>query len=77
VSPGRADQLADALERLAASPELCERLGRHGRVRVDSEFSLDGATTRLIELFETTVPGISTGLSPPARREREPAAAAA
>jgi glycosyltransferase involved in cell wall biosynthesis len=77
VSPGRADQLADALERLAASPELCERLGRHGRMRVDNEFSLDAATTRLIELFERTVPGISTGLSPPAPEEREPAAAAA
>jgi colanic acid/amylovoran biosynthesis glycosyltransferase len=77
VSPGRVDELADALERLAASPELCERLGRHGRIRVDTEFALDAATTRLIELFETTVPGISTGLSPPAQEERAPAAAAA
>jgi colanic acid/amylovoran biosynthesis glycosyltransferase len=77
VSPGRVDELADALERLAASPDLCERMGRHGRVRVDTEFALDAATTRLIELFETTVPGISTGLSPAAQEERAPAAAAA
>jgi glycosyltransferase involved in cell wall biosynthesis len=77
VSPGRVDELADALERLAASPDLCERLGRHGRMRVDTEFALDAATTRLIELFETTVPGISIGLSPPAPEGREPAAAAA
>jgi colanic acid/amylovoran biosynthesis glycosyltransferase len=77
VSPGRVDELADALERLAASPELCERLGRHGRMRVDTEFALDAATTRLIELFETSLPGISTGLSPPAQKERAPAAAAA
>ena len=77
VSPGRVDELADALERLAASPELCERLGRHGRLRVDTEFALDAATSRLIELFETTVPGISIGLSPPAPDGRATAAAAA
>jgi len=77
VSPGRVDELADALERLAASPDLCERLGRHGRMRVDTEFALDAATSRLIELFETTVPGISMGLSPPAQQERAQAAAAA
>jgi glycosyltransferase involved in cell wall biosynthesis len=77
VSPGRVDELADALERLAASPDLCERLGRHGRMRVDTEFALDAATTRLIELFETTLPGMSIGLSPPAPDGRAPAAAAA
>ena len=77
VSPGRVDELADALERLAASPDLCERLGRHGRLRVDTEFALDAATTRLIELFETTVPGISIGLSPSAPDGRATAAAAA
>jgi glycosyltransferase involved in cell wall biosynthesis len=77
VSPGRADQLADALERLAASPELRERLGRHGRLRVEREFDLDAAAARLAELFERTVPGTTTGLSPPALDERQAPAAAA
>ena len=77
VAPGRADELADALERLAASPELRERMGRHGRLRVEREFDLDAAAARLADLFERTVPGTTTGLSPPAHEEREPAAAVA
>jgi colanic acid/amylovoran biosynthesis glycosyltransferase len=77
VAPGRADELADALERLAASRELRERLGRHGRLRVEREFDVDAAAARLADLFERTVPGTTTGLPPPAHDEREPAAAAA
>jgi mannosyltransferase len=77
VAPGRADELADALERLAASGELRERLGRHGRLRVEREFDVDAAAARLADLFERTVPGTTTGLPPPAHDEREPAAAAA
>src|SRR5205823_6139337 len=34
VSPGRADELATALGRLATEPELRERFGRAGRARV-------------------------------------------
>ena len=52
VRPGRADQLAAALERLAADPELRARLGEEGRRTVESEFDVDASARRLCELFE-------------------------
>lgn len=39
VRPGRADLLADAIERLARDPELRVRLGRGGRAAVLAEFT--------------------------------------
>ena len=77
VPPGRADELAAALDRLAASPELRERMGRRGRVRVEREFALDAAAARLAELFDQTLPGTTNGLLPPAPEGRTTAAAAA
>jgi glycosyltransferase involved in cell wall biosynthesis len=41
LPPGRGDLLADALERLAAEPELRDRLGQAGRRRVVESFDAD------------------------------------
>ena len=76
VAPGRPDGLADALERLAASPELRRDMGRRGRRRVEKEFDLERAAARLEELLEGTV-SATTGRSTAAPDGREPAAAAA
>lgn len=51
VAPGRADQLAAALERLARDPELRERLGRRGREKVVAEFDVRESGRRLARIF--------------------------
>lgn len=53
VRPGRADQLAAALERLAADPELRARFGEEGRRTVESEFDVRASAARMRELFES------------------------
>jgi colanic acid/amylovoran biosynthesis glycosyltransferase len=40
VTPGRADELAAALERLARDPELLRRLGSAGRAAVERDYEL-------------------------------------
>lgn len=56
VAPGRADELADALERLLADPELAARLGRQGREKVVADFDCERSTAQLYELFGTLEP---------------------
>jgi glycosyltransferase involved in cell wall biosynthesis len=51
VSPGRPDQLADALEQLAADPATRSRLGRAGRARVLEEFQPAQNASRLAGLL--------------------------
>lgn len=51
VSPAREDQLADAIARLAAAPELREHMGSAGRRAVVEELGLGDATKALIELM--------------------------
>lgn len=41
VPPGDPDSLRDAIQRLRSDPQLRECLGRNGRERVESRFSLD------------------------------------
>jgi glycosyltransferase involved in cell wall biosynthesis len=55
VPPGRPAELVDALQTLARSPELRERLGAAGRERVLSEFSVERAGRRLQLLFLSTI----------------------
>jgi colanic acid/amylovoran biosynthesis glycosyltransferase len=52
VPPARADLLADAIDRLAADPELRRRYGRHGREKVRAEFDVDRCVQRLRSLLE-------------------------
>ena len=51
VTPGRADQLADALERLLTDPELCREIGSAAREKVIREFSTDVCAAQLRALF--------------------------
>jgi len=51
VAPGRADQLADSLERLLANPSLRHELGSQGREKVLREFDAERSAAQLFELF--------------------------
>ena len=75
VSPGRADELAAALERMAASPELRARMGRRGQVRVERQFDLDSAGRHLAQLFEQTLHGTVDGSLAAVLDKQQPAAA--
>lgn len=56
VAPGRADQLADAIERLISDPELRRRLGAQGAEKVAAEFSSRGTAEDLHAVFAARVP---------------------
>lgn len=51
VPPGRSDLLADALERLARSPELRREFGRQGREMVASNFDVRDSAAGLEKMF--------------------------
>jgi glycosyltransferase involved in cell wall biosynthesis len=58
VPPGRADLLADALERvLAASPEARRGMGRAGRAKVAAEFEIGHIAGELLTVFEEGTAG--------------------
>lgn len=75
VPPGDPAALADALERLIASPELRERMGRAGRERVQRLFSTEAYVQGAMEVFRQAAPAVFAGRVPPspAARERGPA----
>jgi glycosyltransferase involved in cell wall biosynthesis len=51
VSPGRADELADALERLLDDPALRRRMGEAGRRYVTGSYDIDASAGSLARLF--------------------------
>jgi glycosyltransferase involved in cell wall biosynthesis len=51
VRPGRPDELAAAVERLAADTALRERLGEAARAKVEADFSVAASAERMRELF--------------------------
>jgi colanic acid/amylovoran biosynthesis glycosyltransferase len=53
VAPGRADQLADALERLLIDPALRARMGSLAREKVVREFNADTSSEQLRRVFAT------------------------
>jgi glycosyltransferase involved in cell wall biosynthesis len=57
VSPGRPDQLAGALRRLAQDPELRTRLATAGRERVIDDFNTHKSAAQLAELLGRSVGG--------------------
>ncbi len=55
VAPGDPAALADALERLAADPELAEKLSHRGRVHVVTKFDLPASLDPLVSRFRTAL----------------------
>ena len=51
VAPSDVDGMAAAIERLIVSPELCESLGKAGRLRVQQQYELAASADRLKEIF--------------------------
>lgn len=51
VRPGRSDELADAISRLTNSTELCERLGRAARDKVEREFDVANSASALAGMY--------------------------
>lgn len=61
VAPGDSAALAQALRALAQSPALRERLGRAAQQQVLSEFTIEKAADRLLELFADADRGVRSG----------------
>jgi colanic acid/amylovoran biosynthesis glycosyltransferase len=57
VAPGRADQVADALERLIGDPELRARLGAAGREKVIAQYDVSRSAARLASIFTAALEG--------------------
>lgn len=55
TEPGASDEIADALERLAADPALRVRLGRAARATVTAEFDLATNARRLLTSIRTSL----------------------
>jgi glycosyltransferase involved in cell wall biosynthesis len=53
VPPGDPSALKEALLRVAAAPELRERLGEAGRRRAEGEFTADSMAEQYLRLYET------------------------
>lgn len=56
VRPGRADELAAALETLTRDPDLRRRMGDAGRRKVAEEFDLDRSARQLRDIFAARIP---------------------
>jgi glycosyltransferase involved in cell wall biosynthesis len=52
VTPGRVDQLTDALAQLAADPSRRRELGANGRAVVERDYSLSRLAREMSALFD-------------------------
>jgi colanic acid/amylovoran biosynthesis glycosyltransferase len=52
VTAGSAEEIASAIKRLAADPDLRTQLGAAGRAKVMQEFNISGTVDRLLELIQ-------------------------
>jgi colanic acid/amylovoran biosynthesis glycosyltransferase len=68
VSPGRADDLALALERLLADPMLCRRLSANARKKIIEEFDSAASAEQLHAIFASELPAGSRSLEPAAAK---------
>ena len=53
VEPNNAEQLADAIQRIAADPALAKRLAENGRQHILDHFQLEPALNPLIDYYKT------------------------
>jgi glycosyltransferase involved in cell wall biosynthesis len=67
VNPGRADLLADAVERLLLNPRAAERMALAAAEKVRRDFNLDTVAAQLAAIFQKAI-----ALSPPVRSARNP-----
>jgi len=50
--PGNAEELAEAIKRLANDPTLCSTLARNARRRAEEDFGLDGMVEKYLNRYE-------------------------
>lgn len=55
IEPKDAEGLKSALEKLLSDPELCERLGKNARVKIEKEFSIEKSLQELIKIYQQLV----------------------
>jgi glycogen synthase len=58
---GFARGLAAAIDRLAADPQLCRRMGEAGRRRVEERFSWTSVARRTLDLYERVTSAVAAG----------------
>lgn len=56
VEPRNAWALADAMEKLLADPVMCERMGKAGRAKVESGFTVDIVNAKTLQLYQKLFP---------------------
>ena len=55
IEPKDPEGLKSALEKLLSDPELCERLGKNARAKVQKEFSIEKSLQELIKIYQQLV----------------------
>jgi len=52
VEPGDADSMAGRIAELLADPELAARMGRAGKIRIETDFTIDSMVSRTAAVYE-------------------------
>ena len=55
IEPKNPEGLKSALEKLLSDPEVCERLGKNARAKVQKEFSIEKSLQELIKIYQQLV----------------------
>lgn len=55
IEPKDPEGLKSALEKLLSDPEVCERLGKNARAKVQKEFSIEKSLQELIKIYQQLV----------------------
>ena len=55
IEPKDPEGLKSALQKLLSNPELCERLGKNARAKVQKEFSIEKSLQELIKIYQQLV----------------------
>jgi glycosyltransferase involved in cell wall biosynthesis len=71
VAPGRADELAGAVRRLATDAELCRRLAIAGRARITADYDVEDSAGQIVALMQRYGVGVPAGEAAAARRSAD------